>query len=81
MCEYLNNPEQLMSSIANEKPLLGLPLNEVLNWQRSYHPSGCYCDSSSRAHKWGLALEVIHFAMVQYERDASRQNNRQIVNS
>ena len=30
-CEYLNNAEALTRSIAGEKPLLGKPLNEVLN--------------------------------------------------
>lgn len=64
-CEYLNNAESLMQSIAGEKPLLGRPLNEVLNWKRGYDPSGCFCDLTRREHKWGLVLEVIHFALVQ----------------
>jgi len=68
MCEYMNNGEQLLSNIEREKPLLGKPLDEVLNWQRRYSPAGCYCDSDSRLHKWGLVLEVIHYALVQYEK-------------
>ena len=58
-----------MGSIANEKPLLGKPLNEVLAWERPYDPSGCYCDSARRAHKWGLVFEVIHYALVQREKE------------
>lgn len=67
MCEYLNNAESLMASIAGEKPLLGRPLNDVLTWGRQQNPSGCYCTSESREHKWGLALEVLHYALVHNE--------------
>jgi len=66
-CEYLNNAEALRRNIAREKPLLGRPLNEVLSWQREYNPSGCFCDLPRREHKWGLVLEVIHFALVRRE--------------
>jgi hypothetical protein len=67
-CEYLNNAEALMRSIAGEKPLLGKPLNDVLTWPRPYNPSGCFCDADRCAHKWGLVLEVIHYALVQHEK-------------
>jgi hypothetical protein len=63
MCEYLQRPEALMNSIAAEKPLLGRPLGEALSWERRSSPAGCYCDAESRMHKWGLALEVIHYAL------------------
>ena len=53
-----------MSDIAGEKPLLGRPLDEVLSWSRTPAPSGCHCTADSRAHKWGLALEAIHYALV-----------------
>lgn len=65
MCAYLSDREGLMKSIAGEKPLLGRSLNDVLGWTRSDAPSGCYCSADSRTHKWGLALEVIHYALVQ----------------
>jgi hypothetical protein len=68
MCEYLRDAEHLKRSIEMEKPLAGWPLNEVLGWQRNYSPSGCYCDADSRKHKWGLVLEVIHYALVQREK-------------
>ena len=68
-CEYLNNAEALMGSIASEKPLLGRPLNDVLNWHRGYNPSGCFCDLPRREHKWGLVLEAIHFALAQREKE------------
>jgi hypothetical protein len=67
MCEYLSNAESLINRIADEKPLLGRPLNDVLSWERIHSPSGCYCDADRRAHKWGLVLEVIHYTLVQNE--------------
>lgn len=68
MCEYIRDADHLNRSIETEKPLAGRPLNEVLNWKRNYNPSGCYCDADSRTHKWGLVLEVIHYALVQREK-------------
>jgi hypothetical protein len=68
MCEYLSNARQLEQMIENEKPLLGRPLNEVLAWKRQFSPAGCYCDAISREHKWGLVLEVVHYALVQAEK-------------
>ncbi len=65
MCAYLSDGEGLMREIATEKPLLGRPLDDVLTWTRSDAASGCYCTAESRAHKWGLALEAIHFALTQ----------------
>jgi hypothetical protein len=67
MCQYLENPERLISSIDREKPLSGEPLNAVLSWQRNPSAAGCYCESASRDHKWGLVLETIHFALAQKE--------------
>ena len=64
-CAYLRNPEKTLASIAEPPPLVGQPLDNVLAWQRETRQSGCYCDSTSRAHKWGLALETIHFALSQ----------------
>jgi hypothetical protein len=71
MCAYLEAPEKLMAKIAEEKPLLGRPLDAVLSWERSYNPAGCYCDTDSRGHKWGLALEVLHYALVEDERNST----------
>ena len=63
MCQYLSNPGQLMASVQREKPLLGQPLASVLSWRRTTSPAGCYCEASSREHKWGLVLETIHYAL------------------
>ncbi|MCI0698036.1 hypothetical protein L0337_39290 [candidate division KSB1 bacterium] len=71
MCEYINDAEALMNAIKNENPLLDKPLDDVLSWKREYSPAGCYCDKSSREHKWGLVLEVIHYALVQHENQTS----------
>jgi hypothetical protein len=65
MCTYIKNPERLTAAIDEEKPLLGQPVNDIINWQRANRPSGCFCDKSSRYHKWGIVLEVIHYALVQ----------------
>ncbi|HVZ65538.1 MAG TPA: hypothetical protein VG936_13295 [Lacunisphaera sp.] len=63
MCAYLSDPTGLMDAIASEKPLLGRPLDAVLGWNRPSAPAGCFCTGESRTHKWGLALEAIHFAL------------------
>jgi len=69
MCQYINNnPEHLMASIHDEKPLLGHPLNAVLSWPRPFCAAGCYCEPESREHKWGLVLETIHYALAQREK-------------
>jgi hypothetical protein len=68
MCRYLSDREQLMASIAVERPLRGQPLDDVIRWTRPSSPAGCYCEAESRQHKWGLVLETIHYAL------ARRQN-------
>ena len=69
MCVYLSNADLLQRSMEAEQPLLGQPLDEFLSWRRPHRPSGCYCLPESRLHKWGQVLEVIHFALVQHERE------------
>lgn len=64
-CEYLKNARRLTAAVASEKPLLGKPLDDVLSWSRPSSPSGCFCDESSRNHKWALVYEVLHFALAQ----------------
>jgi hypothetical protein len=67
MCQYIEDPASLMAAIDREKPLSGERLNAVLSWQRIPSVAGCYCESSSREHKWGLVLETIHYALAQEE--------------
>ena len=64
-CAYLADPERFRQSIAGDRPLLGRPLDDVLGWARPTAPSGCHCHADSRLHKWGLALEAIHFTLNQ----------------
>jgi hypothetical protein len=73
MCAYLVDSGELMHAIASEKPLLGRPLNDVLTWTRASAPSGCHCTADSRAHKWGLALEAIHYTLAQAEAGATER--------
>lgn len=63
MCRYITDREQLMATIAVERPLHGRPLDEVIRWTRASSPAGCYCEAESRQHKWGLVLETIHYAL------------------
>lgn len=63
MCRYISDREQLMTSIAIERPLHGQPLDDVVRWTRRASPAGCYCEPESRQHKWGLVLETIHYAL------------------
>ena len=70
-CSYVREGDAHLETIAADQPLLGQPLDEILNWDRPIAPSGCHCDSASRAHKWGLALEVIHYALAQSEKPSS----------
>ena len=63
MCQFIADAGPLMESIRREKPLLGQSLDDVLAWRRPSTGAGCYCDPASREHKWGLALETIHYAL------------------
>lgn len=67
MCRYRSAAAPLMASIAEEKPLLGRPLDDVLSWSRPAGGPTCYCEGESRAQKWGLVLETIHYALAQRE--------------
>ncbi len=64
-CAYLRDPEGTLARIAEPPPVVGQPLNAILSWPRETRQSGCYCDATSRAHKWGLALETLHYALNQ----------------
>lgn len=72
MCSYLKDGTKLMAEIAAESPLLGRPLNDVLFWNRESASAGCYCSPTSRTHKWGLALEAIHYSLVHSPRFSSQ---------
>lgn len=68
-CEYLKDRKRLEVAVAAERPLVGKPLDAVLEWKHPSSPSGCYCDESSRNHKWTIAYEVLHFSLAQIERE------------
>jgi hypothetical protein len=70
MCRYIEDPDALMKSINLEKPLAGEKLDAIPGRVTAQSAAGCYCDSSSREHKWGLVLETIHYALVQKERES-----------
>ncbi len=64
MCDYITEGDSLIKTIEEEKPLLGKPLNDIMTWNRPFNPEGCLCKYESREHKWGLVLEVLHYALV-----------------
>jgi hypothetical protein len=66
MCRYIGDGEELMASIERERPLHGQPLDDVVRWTRPVNPAGCYCETESRQHKWGLVLETIHYALARH---------------
>jgi hypothetical protein len=53
--------------------MLGQPLASVLAWRREPSPAGCYCEATSREHKWGLVLETIHYALHQQGRNGHQR--------
>lgn len=65
MCRYTREGRPFVDRIASEAPLVGRPLGDVLGWQRPELGAGCFCESGSREHKWGLVLETIHYALTQ----------------
>src|SRR3954471_13475929 len=65
MCRYLSDREQLMASIAVERPLHGQPLDDVIRWSPPNNPAGCFCEAESRQHKWRLVLETLHYALAR----------------
>jgi hypothetical protein len=67
MCSYEGMGDALIELVADDAPLNGEPLDAVIGWQRPVSVAGCYCDEASRAHKWGLVLETIHFALAERE--------------
>jgi hypothetical protein len=67
MCRFVEDSDAMMAAIEREKPLRGELLNSVLEWKRIPAGAGCYCEVSSREHKWGIVLETIHYALVQRE--------------
>ena len=73
MCRYLTDASSLMQAIQDERPLTGRPLNDVIGWPRASAPAGCYCEPHSRAYKWGLVLETLHFALAQREAGQTRE--------
>jgi hypothetical protein len=62
-CSYLSDGAAHLLEIAADRPLAGRPLDEVLAWARPSAPAGCHCSADSRQHKWGLALEAIHYTL------------------
>jgi hypothetical protein len=69
MCRYMSNRKHLLVAIDQERPLHGKPLNDVLGWRRPASGAGCYCEQDSRAHKWGLVLETLHFKLAREQEE------------
>ena len=65
MCQYIKDPTGLMDRIQTHQDFVGKSLNSIFDWEREYNPSACFCDKSSRDYKWGMVLEVIHYALAK----------------
>ena len=63
MCSYMHTSGRILEFAANEKPLLGEPLEAVLSWRPKIFAAGCLCAEPSRMHKWSAVLQTIHFAL------------------
>jgi hypothetical protein len=63
MCAYISAPDRFTEILSTERPLIGKRLDDVLEWKREDKSAGCYCTRGSRNHKWGIVLEVLHFAL------------------
>jgi hypothetical protein len=72
MCEFMRTGDALLRAIAGETPLAGRKLEDVLTWTRPRTGPGCYCEAGSRLHKWGLALETIHYALTHRDHTPRR---------
>lgn len=74
MCEYIKAPESFLAEMSSERPLINQPIDAVLTWECNYAPSGCYCQASSRRHKWRLVFEVIHYALGQLKNQENEKH-------
>jgi hypothetical protein len=45
----------------------GHPLAQALERNPLVVPAGCLCRQPSRAHKWKLALQTVHYKLYSYE--------------
>ena len=71
MCTYIEDPPLLMKEIDEFRPLVGQPLDAVLQWNPAITMSGCLCSRGDQAHKWRVALQTIHFRLVSYDQESS----------
>jgi hypothetical protein len=81
MCRYLDDGEPWLKTIDDDRPLAGQRLDDVLVWSRPASSAGCYCDSDSRQHKWGLVLETIHYALAEQESAIGQPNVHEATHS
>ncbi|MEM7393983.1 MAG: hypothetical protein AAF492_16715 [Verrucomicrobiota bacterium] len=75
MCSYLQKGQEQLDIIDGEHHFMGQPLNKIITWQPAVLPAGCYCRQDSRNHKWRNAFQTLHYALVQYEKDTSRNTD------
>jgi hypothetical protein len=63
-CLYLSKGDKFTKEIAEYKPLLGQPLDDVLRWEPEMIPTGCLCGIESRNHKWKIVLQTLHYGLI-----------------
>ncbi len=73
MCRYRDDGRSFIDEIRNDRPLVGRSLDAVFQWVRPYAPSGCYCETTARDHKWALVFEVLHYALTRPSTDTGNK--------
>jgi hypothetical protein len=70
MCSYIDKGDGHLALIQRERPELGRPLNDILEWEPTVIPAGCLCNRANRNHKWRIVLQTLHYQMVQHENES-----------
>lgn len=62
-CAAASDPEGLRDDLLSERPCLGQPLADAVAWAPETTPAGCLCTAASRAHKWRMVFQTLHYAL------------------
>ena len=63
-CASIADAGALEAALERDVPRVGQRLADVLCWTPEVSPSGCVCSRGNRFHKWRMALQTIHYALL-----------------
>ncbi len=63
-CAFRADEGQWREELQAEQPCLGQPVAAALAWSPTVSPEGCLCTAASRAHKWRIVLQTLHWALM-----------------